>query len=75
MSGFDDFLDDRDLKRQAYEDRAAGQRYFSTYPRTTSIDGAGDFADDDELTEADAQACWALEIQSQVALMNHRNNR
>lgn len=31
--------------------------------------------DDDELAEADAQACWALEVQSQVALMNHRNNR
>jgi hypothetical protein len=27
---------------------------------------------DDELDEADAQACWALEVQSQVALMNHR---
>jgi len=28
---------------------------------------------DDELDEADAQACWALEVQSQVALMNHRS--
>jgi hypothetical protein len=28
--------------------------------------------DDDELDEADAQACWALEVQSQVACMNHR---
>jgi hypothetical protein len=27
----------------------------------------------DELTEADAQACWALEVMSQVALMNHRS--
>jgi hypothetical protein len=29
--------------------------------------------DDDELDEADAQACWALEVQSQVELMNHRS--
>jgi hypothetical protein len=27
---------------------------------------------DDELDEADAQACWALEVQSQIALMNAR---
>jgi hypothetical protein len=34
--------------------------------------GAPGLLDDDELDEADAQACWALEVQSQVALMNHR---
>lgn len=72
MSSFDDFLDDQDLKRQAYEDRAASRRYPSAYPRSTPIDSTNGFGGDDELDEADAQACWALEVQSQVALMNHR---
>jgi len=37
--------------------------------------GVSEPLDDDELAERDAQALWALEVQSQVALMNHRNNR
>lgn len=70
----------------SYEDRAASRRCPGVYPRSL-VDLSprdsesiaeenefemSDFADDDELSETDAQACWALEVQSQVALMNHR---